>query len=101
MVPRIVVLCAPDPLSAPVNPLLLWRLLNIDRKVCLSLLRDHCSFLLGHGVHKVWFVPYKSLFSQSCGSSVIKCLLAFKVKFPMASQSFYRIPCNKGICCVP
>ena len=29
----------------------------------------HCFFLLGPGVHKVLFVPSKSLFPQSCGSS--------------------------------
>ena len=29
----------------------------------------HCSFLLGPGVHKVVFVPSKSLFPQSCVSS--------------------------------
>ena len=29
----------------------------------------HCSFLLGPGVHKVFFMPSKSLFSQSCVSS--------------------------------
>ena len=32
----------------------------------------HCSFLLAPGAHKVLFVPSKSLFLQSCGSSVIK-----------------------------
>ena len=34
-----------------------------------SLLWGHCSFLLGPGVHKVLFVPSKSLFPQSCVSS--------------------------------
>ena len=34
-----------------------------------SLLWGHCSFLLGPGAHKVLFVPCKSLFPQSCGSS--------------------------------
>ena len=34
-----------------------------------SLLWDHCPFLLGPGAHKVLFVPCKSLFPQSCGSS--------------------------------
>ena len=37
-----------------------------------SLLWGHCSFLLGPGVHRVLFVPSKSLFLQSCGSAVIK-----------------------------
>ena len=37
--------------------------------VWVSLLWGHCSFLLGPGVHKVLFVPSKSLFPQSCVSS--------------------------------
>ena len=32
-------------------------------------LMGHCSFLLGPGVHKVLFVPSKSLFPQFCVSS--------------------------------
>ena len=39
----------------------------------LSLLGAHCSFPLGPGSHKVFFVPSKSLcFPQFCESSVIK-----------------------------
>ena len=37
-----------------------------------SRLWDHCSFLLGPCACKVLFVPTKSLFLQSCVSSVIK-----------------------------
>ena len=37
--------------------------------VCISYLWGHCAFLLGPGAHKVLFVPYKSLFPQSCVSS--------------------------------
>ena len=55
-----------------VEPHLHWRLLDSHRQVLLSLLWGHCSFLLSPGVHKVLFVPYKSLFPQSCGSSIIK-----------------------------
>ena len=55
-----------------VDPCLCQRLLDTHRQVWLSLLWDHCSFLLGPGVHKILFVPSKSLFPQSCGSSVIK-----------------------------
>ena len=43
--------------------------LDTPRQVWVSLLWGHCSFLLGPGVHKVPFVPAKSLFLQSCGSS--------------------------------
>ena len=70
----------PGPLySVPLTPrkstvysCLHWRLLDTHRQVWLSLLWGHYSFLLGPGAHKVLFVPSKSLFSQSCGSSVVK-----------------------------
>ena len=55
-----------------VNPCLHWRLLDTHRQVWRSLLWGHCSFFLGPGAHKVFFVPSKSLSSQSCVSSVIK-----------------------------
>ena len=48
------------------------RILDTHRQVWVSFLWGHCSFLLGPGVHKVLFVPSKSLFPQSCVSSVIK-----------------------------
>ena len=44
------------------------RLLDTHGQVWVSLLWGHCSFLLGPGVHKVWFVPSKSLFTESCVS---------------------------------
>ena len=44
-----------------------WTLTH--RQVWVSLLWGHCSFLLGPDVHKVLFVPSKSLFSHSCISS--------------------------------
>ena len=49
-----------------------WRLPDTHRQVWLSLLWGHCFFLLAPHAHKVWFVPSKSLFPQSCGGSVIK-----------------------------
>ena len=58
--------------QATANPCLHLRLLEIHRQVWVSLLWDHCSFLLGPGVHKVLFVSSKSLFPQSCVGSVIK-----------------------------
>ena len=51
------------------NPRLCWRPLDTHGQVWVSLLWSHCSFLLGPGVHKVLFVPYRSLFPQSCVSS--------------------------------
>ena len=43
-------------------------------QVLVNVLWGLCSFLLGPGVHKVLFVPSKSLFPQSCvsfGGSVV------------------------------
>ena len=55
--------------QATADPHLCCRLLYTHRHVWVSLLRGHCSFLLGPGAHKVLFVPSKNLFPQSCGSS--------------------------------
>ena len=67
-----VVFSAPTLWQATVNPHVQQRLLDPHRQVWLSLLWGHCSFLLGSDVYKVLFVPSKSLFPQSCVSSVIK-----------------------------
>ena len=67
-----VVFSAPTLQQATVDPYLHQRLLDTHRQVWLSLLSGHCSFLLAPGSHKVLFVPYKSLFPQFCGSSLIK-----------------------------
>ena len=48
--------------QATSDPHLRWRLLDTHGQVWVSLLWGHCSFLLGPGVHKVLFVPCKSLF---------------------------------------
>ena len=65
-------LSVPDPAAGYPDPHLCQRLLDTHKQVWVSLLWGHCSFLLGPGVHKVLFVPSKSLFPQSCVSSVIK-----------------------------
>ena len=54
------------------DPRLCQGLLDTCGQVWISPLWGPCSFLLGRGVHKVLFVPSKSLFPQSCVSSVIK-----------------------------
>ena len=60
----------PQPCSRPpLTQHLRRRLLDTPRQVWVGLLRGHCYFLLGPGVHKVLFVPSKSLFPQSCVSS--------------------------------
>ena len=53
--------------QASADPCLGQRLLDTHGQVWVSLLCGHCSFLLGPGVHKVLFVPSKSL--QSCVNS--------------------------------
>ena len=62
-------LSAPSPAAGHRQPCLHWRLLVTHGQVWVSLLWGHCSFVLGPRVHKVLFVPSKSLFPQSCGSS--------------------------------
>ena len=56
--------------QATADTRLCQRLLDTHGHVWISFLWGHCSFLLGPGVHKVLFVPSKSLFPQSCVSSV-------------------------------
>ena len=55
--------------QATTDPHLHRRLLDTQGQVWVSLLWGHLSFLLGPSVHKVLFVPSKSLFPQSCISS--------------------------------
>ena len=54
------------------------RLLDTQGQVWVSLLWGHWSFLLGPDVHKVLFVPSKSLFPQSCASSGVSTAAAAK-----------------------
>ena len=48
--------------QATTDPRLCRRLLDTQGQVWVSLFWGHCSFLLGHGAHKVLCVPSKSLF---------------------------------------
>ena len=48
--------------QATTKPYLCWKLLDTPRQEWVSLLRGHCSFLLGLSVYKVLFVPFKGLF---------------------------------------
>ena len=48
--------------QATTDPHLHQRLLDTPRQVWVSLLWDHCSFILGPGAQKILFVPSKSLF---------------------------------------
>ena len=79
---------APTLQQATYDPRLCRRLLVPHGQVWVSLLRHHCSLLLGPGVHNVLFVPSKSLFSQSSvssGSSMVGLMATF-------SKRAYAIP---------
>ena len=78
--------------QATANPRLCWRLLDTHRQVWVSLLWGHCSFFLGSDACKVLFVPSKSLFPQSCGSSVIKSHLPPKSNSLGLLSPFARSP---------
>ena len=80
------------PQQVTVEPRLYQRLLDTHRQVWLSLLWGHCSFLLDPGAHKVSFVPSKSLFPQSCVSSVIKSHCPPKSNSLGGSQSLCQSP---------
>ena len=62
-------LSAPTLQQATTNPHLCWRFQDTHEHVWVRFLWGHCSFLLGPGVQRVLFVPYRSLLSQSCVSS--------------------------------
>ena len=55
--------------QATTDPCLCSKLLDNHEHVWVSVLCSLCSFLLGPGAHKFFFVPSKSLFPQSCLSS--------------------------------
>ena len=74
--------------QATADPCLHQRLLDTHGQVWVSLLWGHCSFFLGPGVHKVLFVPSKSLFPQSCvssGGSMVRLMAT-------SSKRSYAIP---------
>ena len=75
------------------RPLLTHTSAGESRTLWVSLLWGPCSFLLGSDAHKVLFVPSKSLFPQSCVSSVFKSHLPPKSNFlEGGSQSLCQIP---------
>ena len=74
--------------QAPADPCLHRRLLDTHGQDRVSLLWGHCFFLLGPGVHKILFVPSKSLFPQSCvcsGGSMVGLMAT-------SSERSYAIP---------
>ena len=77
----------PQP-AASQDPRLCHRLLDSQGQVQVSLFWGHCSFLLGPSVHRVLFVPSKSLFPQSCvsaGGSMVGLMVT-------SSKRAYAIP---------
>ena len=84
--------------QATVNPHLRQRFWDTHRKVWLSILWGHYSFLLSPS-SQVLFVPSKSPFPQSCGSSVIKSHWPSKsnslgVLSPFAGSPGWKICCG-------
>ena len=84
-------LSAPSPEAGPCPPMPPWESLGYawtSVGQCLGVLWGHCSFLLDTGVHKVLFVPSKSLFTQSCvssGGSIVGLMVT-------SSKSTYATP---------
>ena len=90
----------PNPAAGHHQPVPLPETPGHPGQVWISLLCGHCSFFLGPGVHKVLFVPSKSLFPQSCVSSGISVVGLMAT----SSQRAYAIPKSaaprhtQGIC---
>ena len=90
--------------QATTDPHLHQRLLGTHGQIWVSLLWDHCSFLLGPSVHKVLFVPSKCLFPQSCirsGSSMVGLMVTFSKRAYALCHT--HIDCTQTPCpwCTP
>ena len=85
-------LSAPDPEAGHSQPTPPLETLGHSLASLGSLLWGHCSVLLGPGVHKVLFVSSKSLFPQSCVSSVFKSHLPPKSNSLGVLSPFARSP---------
>ena len=80
---------AADPVAGHHWPTPCWRLLDTQGQVWVSLLWDHCSFLLGPSAHKVLFVPSKSLFPQSYVSSGSSMVELMAISYKNSSNLWY------------
>ena len=102
---RTAALRAPSLQQATTDPHLCRRLLDTHERVWVSLLWGHCSFLLGPGVHKVLFVPSKSLFPQSCvssGSSMVGLMVtSSKRAYAIPRSTAPRAPAPAAVHCWP
>ena len=81
------------------------RLLGIQGQVWVYFLWGHCSFLLGSGAHQVLFVPFKSLFPQSCvssgGSMVGLMVTSSKRAYATPRSTAPRAPAPAAVHCWP
>ena len=94
-----VVFSAPDSTAGHHSPTPLLETPGHSQPSLGQSLLDHCSFLLGSGVHKVLFVPSKNLFPRSCRSSIIKSHLppnsnSLGVLSPSARYPGWEICCG-------
>ena len=91
--------------QATAHPQLRRTLLDTHRQVWISLSWGHCSFLLSPGVHKVLFVPSKSLFLQSCvssaGSMVGLMVTSSKRAYAIPRSTAPRAPGPAAVHCRP
>ena len=98
-------LSAPNPAAGCAKPRLRRRLLDTHGQVWVSLFWGHCSFLLSPGGHKFLFVPYKSLFSQSCvcsGSSMVGLMVnSSKRAYAIPKSAAPRAPVPVAVHCWP
>ena len=96
---RTAALSVPDPAAGHHSPTPLLETPGHSQPSLGQSLWDHCSFLLGSGVHKVLFVPSKNLFPRSCRSSIIKSHLppnsnSLGVLSPSARYPGWEICCG-------
>ena len=83
--------------QATADPHLHQSLLDTHRQVWVSILWRHCSFLLDPGAYKILFAPSKSLFPQSCLSSVIKSHWPPKSNYLGVVSPFARSQVGKSV----
>ena len=98
-------LSASNPAAGHCWPLPLLQTPGHSRTSLGQALMGHCSFLLGPGVHKVLFVPSKSLFPQVCvssgGSMVGIMATSFKRAYVIPRFAAPRVPAPAAGHCWP
>ena len=91
--------------QATTDPHLRQRLLDTPGQVWVSLFWSHCFFFLDSFVHRVLFVPSKSLFLQSCvgsGGSVVWLIApSSKRAYAIPRSTAPRAPAPVAVHCPP